>query len=293
MEELFQINGNITAMQESYPIRFAHHKTMDDPQKHILHLNNYVEFYFYVDGNHQYIVENSLYKLRRGDIIVINPREVHKALAEDCVLYERFYILVDQHTFEKMYQDPLAPIINKSATMGNLICVDDATREKILELLYAISDCFQDGRDDQLRALGYFLLILDAIGYSLKQGASSVSDVAHTPDLLKKILVYVAENTANIQSITEISSALGVTPQYLSSYFNNHIGTPLKTYIQAKKIALAKDLLDRGADVTRACYDCGFNDCSYFIRVFKKYVGITPMNYKRRLKSFYLQGEGK
>ena len=54
-------------------------------------------------------------------------------------------------------------------------------------------------------------------------------------------------------------------------------------WIQAKKIALAKDLLDKGADVTEACYECGFNDCSYFIRVFKKYVGMTPLTYKNSL----------
>ena len=49
---------------------------------------------------------------------------------------------------------------------------------------------------------------------------------------------------------------------------------------QAKKITLAKDLLDRGADVTTACYECGFNECSYFIRVFRKYVGMTPRKYR-------------
>jgi len=92
----------------------------------------------------------------------------------------------------------------------------------------------------------------------------------------------VAEHCAQIQSVTEISSALGVSSQYLSSYFSKHVGTPLKTYVQAKKIALAKALLDQGADVTRACYECGFNDCSYFIRVFKAYVGVTPMAYKKR-----------
>jgi AraC-like DNA-binding protein len=95
-------------------------------------------------------------------------------------------------------------------------------------------------------------------------------------------LAFVAANTATIQTTAQIAAELGLTPQYLSAYFSQHIGTPLKIYVQAKKIALAKDLLDRGADVTGACFDSGFNDCSYFIRVFKKYVGMTPLRYRQR-----------
>jgi len=117
------------------------------------------------------------------------------------------------------------------------------------------------------------------------QGANrEPGPIAPVPELLEQILSYVARNTASLQSTQQIAQALGLTPQYLSTYFRRHIGTPLKIYIQAKKIALAKDLLDKGADVTGACFDSGFNDCSYFIRVFKKYVGVTPLNYRRSLR---------
>ena len=281
MEETFWSDANINAMRDAVPIRFAHHKTIDKPENHVLHLNNYMEIYVYVSGNHNYIVENSLYELKRGDIVVINPREVHKALPMKENMYERFYILIDEHTFDSMYLNPLFQILNKPSDMGNLISLDDKKREEVLDMPYEISKCFQNGRDNQLRAFSYLLRIFDEINQRISRSPSSEGNTTHTPELLKKILTYVAINTAEIQSITEISSALGLTPQYLSSYFSKHIGTPLKTYIQAKKIAIAKDLLDKGADVTGACYECGFNDCSYFIRIFKKYVGITPMAYKK------------
>ena len=284
MEEAFRLNANITAMRESVPIRFAHHKNTDKPENHVLHINNYVEIYIYVSGNHKYIVGNSLYELRCGDVVVINPREVHKALPLSETTYERFYFLVDEHTFDSMYQNPLSQILNKPSNVGNLISPDDKTRKEILNMLYEISNCFQNGREDQLRAFSFFMRILDEINQQLRRAPSFGGNATHTPELLEKILTYVAKHTAEIQSTTQISSALGLTPQYLSTYFSNRIGTTLKMYIQAKKIALAKDLLDKGADVTQTCYDCGFNDCSYFIRVFKKYVGKTPMAYKKGLQ---------
>lgn len=285
MEETLWLDAHMTAMRESLPIRFAHHKTIDKPENHVLHINNHIEIYFYVFGNHQYIVEDSVYELKRGDIVVINPREVHKALPLGEGPYERFYFLVDEHAFDSMHINPLSHILNKPSHTGNLISLDEKAREDVLQMLYAISDCFQNGKDEQLRALSYFMRILDEINQQLRHGSTTGGTAAHTPALLENILTYVTEHIAQIQSTTEISSALGFAPQYLSSYFSKHVGTPLKTYIQAKKIALAKDLLDKGADVTLACYECGFNDCSYFIRVFKKYVGVTPLAYKRKAKA--------
>ncbi len=283
MEDFFRINANINAMQGALPIRVAHHKTLDNPNNHVLHINNYIEIYVYISGNHNYIVEDAVYELKRGDVIIINPLEVHKALPLSKGPYERFYFLVDAHAFDAMCIDPVAAFLGKPLGTGNLISFDEEKREELLEVLYAISDCFRDGRNDQLRAFAYFMRLLDELNRELVNRGSVAGTVTRTPSLLEKILAYVAENTAAIQSITEIASALGLTPQYLSGYFSKHIGTPLKTYIQAKKIALAKDLLDKGADVTEACYECGFNDCSYFIRVFKKYVGMTPLTYKNSL----------
>ena len=282
MNDYFRINAELNAMQEHIPIRFVHNRSMDRPESHVLHINNYIEIYVYIEGNHQYIVENSVYKLKKGDVIIINPREVHKALTNKEVLYERFYFLVDQRTFARMHLNPLSSILNKEDGRSNLISFEEPVRQRVLDTLYGISDCFKEGREDQLRAYALFLSLLAEIDRYLREEQPMELQNAHTPEVLKRILSYVAENTAEIQSVTEISDALGFSPQYLSSYFSHQVGTPLKTYVQAKKIALAKNLLAHGSDVTEACYDCGFNDCSYFIKVFKKYVGVTPMQYKRR-----------
>ena len=107
MEETFWLDANMNVMRDSVPIRFSHHKSIDKPENHVLHINNYVEIFIYVFGNHHYIVENSLYELHRGDIVIINPREVHKALPLKEDMYERFYFLVNEHTFDSMYLNPL------------------------------------------------------------------------------------------------------------------------------------------------------------------------------------------
>ncbi len=283
MPDTFMIRGSIPAVRDSVPIRFVHHRNWDKPENHVLHLNNYLELYVYVEGNHHFIVENKLYELHRGDVILINPREVHKALPLESGIYERFYLLLDVHCLDGMVCNPLTHILNLPQHMGNLLSADPEHREQLLGLLYDLSDCFSKERDRQVRALGLILQLLDLCNNQLAREQSAQGRIVPVPQLLERILAYVAENTATIQTTTQVAEALGLSSQYLSAYFSKHIGTPLKIYIQAKKVALAKELLNRGADVTQACFDSGFNDCSYFIRVFKKYVGVTPLRYQQSL----------
>ena len=283
MTDKLIIQGNIATLRDAVPIRFVYHKSVDSPEDHVLHINTYLEIYVFVQGNHQYIVENQIYGLQRGDIILINPREVHKPLPLETCLYERFYLLVDERCLDGLALNPLADLLSPSHHTGNLISPAPEAREQILSLLYKISESFSDGRHCPTQTLGLFLQLLDLLVQQRSQVRSVPGGMAQVPELLKSILSYVAENAASIQTTTQIADALGISSPYLSSYFRKCIGTPLKIYIQAKKVALAKDLLDKGANVTEACFDSGFNDCSYFIRIFKSYVGVTPFNYRKML----------
>ena len=45
-------------------------------------------------------------------------------------------------------------------------------------------------------------------------------------------------------------------------------------------MTLAKQLLEEGYSVADTCHELGYTDCSYFIRVFKRHMGMTPLKYR-------------
>ena len=77
-----------------------------------------------------------------------------------------------------------------------------------------------------------------------------------------------------VHSVTQVA--------YLSRLFKQYVGTSVYNYITVTRIANAQKLLKNGATVTEACFCSGFEDCSNFIRTFKKLTGETPLGYKKK-----------
>ena len=84
--------------------------------------------------------------------------------------------------------------------------------------------------------------------------------------------------------MSTLSAAIHLSPSYLSALFRRYMGMPLVAYLQARRVLFAKQLLEEGQSVTFACYESGFSDCSYFIRIFKKHLGMTPLQYRNAFR---------
>lgn len=80
-----------------------------------------------------------------------------------------------------------------------------------------------------------------------------------------------------------------LSTQYFSRTFHRVVGSSFRDYVASKRLELAKSLLLNNPRVQIAdiAYQCGYNDVSYFSRVFKKKIGISPgtfRNFKGELK---------
>ena len=102
--------------------------------------------------------------------------------------------------------------------------------------------------------------------------------------LFKKVLLFIEENYTQTLSLNDLSKVAGMTPKYLCKFFNNMSNkTPIE-YLNFYRIEIAcEQLLSTDLSVTDIAINCGFNDVSYFIKTFKKYKGITPKQYIKKI----------
>ena len=269
------------------PLIFAYKETFDRPEYHKLHIHQNYELYFFVEGEADYIVKDGYYTLTPGDLMLIKPGEMHHAVLRSPCLYKRFYMVIPNHIFSHHIIDPIAPLLRRTGGASARLQLPPESNARIRAMLYDIVDICreeQTGNGELAQTRIYakmleLLCILSESCTSVQVGGEHVN-ASSLPAPIKTVLPYIESNLTHISSVSEIADAIHISAPYLSAVFHKHIGVPLVSYLQERKIALAKRLLEEGRSVTYACYESGFSDCSYFIRVFKRHVGVTPLQYR-------------
>ncbi|UUM30084.1 helix-turn-helix domain-containing protein [Vibrio japonicus] len=111
----------------------------------------------------------------------------------------------------------------------------------------------------------------------------------HQPDSLPKgltkVLQFLDKNLNEEIREEEVAAMCHYSTTYFSRYFHKHIGVSFRDYVIDKRIALAKQLLIEQPNIKVAyiAYQCGYQDTSYFARIFKKRVGVSPATYRQQL----------
>lgn len=268
-------------------IRFHHSRSIGKPEEFFLHINNFCEMYVFIEGNAKYLIEDKYYNLEYGDVIILQPNEIHRAvLMEECT-YERYFILIPTNAFSYLKDSINSPIdcfVNRPFGKNNIIHLSEDSREQFMDILKKMDTHLENGQSSNTDYVcyGYLMILLDILNnnYSQAEVEKIETENGNHSDLLSAMLNYIHYNIADITSAKDIANHFYLSLPYISTFFSNHMKIPLSKYIQMKKIAKAKLLLSSGTSVTDACFESGFNNCSYFIKVFKKIVGITPLEYK-------------
>jgi AraC-like DNA-binding protein len=98
-----------------------------------------------------------------------------------------------------------------------------------------------------------------------------------------EILAFIEGNYSDVGlNISMIGNHFGMTPTYLSRLFKEQTGSGLLDTINSVRIQRAKALLaDQRTNIREAAASVGFHDINTFIRIFKKYEGVTPGQYQK------------
>ena len=104
----------------------------------------------------------------------------------------------------------------------------------------------------------------------------------HTGILVKKTILYFDQNAGSYISRWKLADTVNVSEDYLSRIFHREMGLPLWDYLNRLRIFLAAELLLQTDDSIQAvALRTGFQDQSYFCRIFKKIYGVPPGQFRR------------
>ena len=102
-------------------------------------------------------------------------------------------------------------------------------------------------------------------------------------DEAQRILGYISENLDKDLSASHLCKKFYLSKSELYKTTSPYTGGGIAAYVKAKRIEAAKELLKKTAKSTvEIASEIGFSDASYFLRVFKKEVGESAANYRKR-----------
>ena len=241
---------------------------------------NYCRMWIFIEGKFNLIVEDRLYSLSCGDVILIRDGESYESVFYESSNLDYYEIDFPLEFFLKVSDgSPFHTLFyGKGEEDGSRISLGAQAIAKLFGMLEKIEGIIERNQrhSDFLiysRLIQLAVLVsdasLDAVG-----GEHKVSET------LKEALRYISENYLTLSDTGRIAEHCHISVSYLCRIFKNSLGATPVEYINSQKLARAKYMLKNGYNVTEACYGSGFNSYNYFISTFKRSVGLTPTEYK-------------
>ena len=237
-----------------------------------LHIHDCYEIYVNISGDMSFLVNNSLYAMQRGDVLITRPGDVHICINQAVIAHTCFCFW-----FQCLESSPLIAF-TKRKDFNSFIRYSEDTKKELLQLLYRLKDAQEATREPERTICLFRLLTLFA--------ESTYTEPKH-PRMtagLQNVLDYINENYTQIHCVDDIVKATHISSPTMNRWFRANLQLSPHKYVEALKLSSAQRLLLEGKTVTEACNSSGFSDYSRFISVFKKKFGQTPLQYQKHHK---------
>lgn len=100
---------------------------------------------------------------------------------------------------------------------------------------------------------------------------------------INRVKAYIDDNLGRFITLKSAAQFVNLSESYLSHIFKEDTGESFSSYLQRKRLEKAKsDLKNSKKTVSDIAVSCGYEDYSYFCRVFKKYTNMSPGEYRKK-----------
>lgn len=113
----------------------------------------------------------------------------------------------------------------------------------------------------------------------MEEGTGSIRSV------VKQSVIYIDNNFFEELTLSSLSNKFNVESSYFSKMFRQETGSNMMLYIAQKRIDKAKEyMIDSKINLTEIAFMVGYDDYTYFNRVFRKMTGTSPRDYRNELE---------
>lgn len=253
------------------------------------HFHPVYEIYYLNAGTRKFFIESEIYNISKGDLVLLNKNVMHKTSYSSDRINERTYILFnDKHIsglVEKFGHEEIDKCFRQK-----VFSIPIQRREYVEGLISQLYNEYKNNDEFSHTLMEYFLneLIIFLIRYK-RNFSSSRIDVFNGSAILnncdeniQKAAKYIVDNYSKNITLTNTAQYINMSSAYFSKKFKEVTGFGFKEYLLNLRIKKACELLlETKYSITEIAYESGFNDSNYFGDVFKKNMGLSPLQYRK------------
>jgi len=255
--------------------KFEHRQSMKNKQFEVFHYrerspgnmevhhHDFFEIYFLLGGEVSFRVEGRAHTLKPGDMLLINPQELHQALIDRDTIYERLVLWIDRGYLAElsaMGMDLAACFDTRLPTHTNHLRPNKVQRAELQGLLEKLaSEFYGDGFGNGQYAQGLLMQFLVEVNRLVLAGDKRSAPAEET-DLVDQVLSYIGAHYTEELSLEKLASTFYVSKYHLSHEFSKRVGTGIYRYIMFRRLMHARELLEGGTPPGEVYGQCSFGD---------------------------------
>ena len=238
------------------------------------HYHGLYEIYFLCEGNCTYIIDDRVYSIQSGDIVIIPDGVIHHTKYDD-IKHSRILI-----NCERKY---IPASVQTGISTGNYLYRNPLVTDEVRKILNRIEDEYRlrDSFSDEVITCHTHSLF-----YLLMRNSDTCLTVDDGNGVIEQAVAYIRENFASDISLSSIAKSFSVSPEHFSRLFKKETGLGFSKYLNSLRLQHAEQLLKSSGkkNITQVAESCGFEDSNYFSKKFKEVYGTSPKKVQKNSK---------
>lgn len=258
------------------------HIPCNDESYPFFHNHDHYEIYFLLEGSAEFYIEEYSYRLKPNDLLIVPPERMHRVFnGEPGSKLQRIFIYQNRSSAMELSTDTFSFVqIIEGAMEANQFLYHLEAEEcgRFHQGLMEIIDAPDyDTPAAELVARCRFTILMTRLCQVILRGAAA--PLQYSSKLVRSAIAYINEHYTEPITLCSVAQALYISKYHLSREFKSYAFITVREYILAKRVMLAKKLLQDGMLTGEVARQCGFQDYSCFFRMFTKAAGVSPKQY--------------
>lgn len=238
------------------------------------HYHNYYEIYYLEDGERYHMMQDDMYDMKPGELILFSPYIMHRSYGENDMPFKRIVLYFES---SEVASKELLDALDENNGMYR---PDAATRQKLHRMLEELIRQYENPSDfyKSYRRTLLNMFLFTMLMHTRRREPEQMEETGRTTQIVSYIHSHYQEDI----TLEQLAQKFYVSQFYLCREFKRYTNSTVVQYVNVTRVMNAqRKLMETDKTITEISRETGFSNLTHFNRVFKSVTGTTPSGYRK------------